>query len=903
MGGLYHEASPLVASFAIIRRPSYYTSQPSDYYRSGAESAGVWLRGNARLRIVAGTAVNPRDFDLLCDGCDAAGNRLVSAPLFKRRAPGVDITLSSPKSVSVLYAAGGPDVRASIAESERAAVEAVLRLIEKEVMLARRGKNGVRREAALFVASVFTHSEARPETHADGTVLASVQRHHHVCIPSICERFDGTFGAIDTAGDVRSWKKTFGSCYRLALAFELERRGFAIDRSEDDWRWSVAGVPPQLCEYFSARRSAIERELAKAGLTSGAAPAAAAAVARNSRRAKEEINDAGRFAQWHEAMHRLGFEPESVVEAAREAGQRLAIARQSEDPGARIQHAAAAVPSELTEHEATFSRRHIVETACNALVGTGASVEDALKHVDDLMVGGAIVSLGESRDGPVLSTPEMVAIERRLVETAVELAQARIAAPDPTHVRHLCRQNGLSEEQTEVALAATSGRRLVSILAPAGSGKSTALNVIARALESMGDGVGAGYAVCGASVSWRASLDVGASAGVPSLAIDALLARIDRRAVEGRPAFDRKTILLVDESGLQSSVQLARLVDLVDGDAGLDRSKNNLCGLIMVGDDRQLRPVGPGHSIRLVRDAIGTVSLSQIHRQREPWAREAVLAFACGDAESGLAAFQDRGLIALHDQLKSAVDALVDDWSVARLTSPGERLIVLAKTNAEARALGTALRNRLRSEGRIEQREILLPAADASGNAHSLPIAVGDHLVALRRVDRLGVVNGSALEVEGIKTSRLTKAVQITARCGDRRITFSPTEFTDTKGRVRLANGLVSTAFRAQGLTVDRAFVWLTDRLDRHDAYVMASRSTMETRWYGARNSLDGGLRASWDDPDQAIDDPRRLDYLAERLSRERIKSTTLDLVDVAAIAQQHAARTRSRGSELSHEL
>ncbi|MFX8786070.1 hypothetical protein ABTM90_19820, partial [Acinetobacter baumannii] len=87
--------------------------------------------------------------------------------------------------------------------------------------------------------------------------------------------------------------------------------------------------------------------------------------------------------------------------AAREAGQRLALARQPEDPRARIQQAAAAVPSELTDHEATFSRRHVIETTCKALVGTGASVDDALKHVDDLMADGAIVSLGESRDGPV----------------------------------------------------------------------------------------------------------------------------------------------------------------------------------------------------------------------------------------------------------------------------------------------------------------------------------------------------------------------------------------------------------------------------------------------------------------------------------------------------------------------
>lgn len=893
----------MVASFAIIRRPGYYTSQPSDYYRAGAESGGVWLRGNTKLRIVAGTAVDPRDFDLLCDGCDAAGNRLVSAPSFKRRAPGVDLTLSSPKSLSVLYAAGDHSIQTMIADAERAAVEAVLRLIEKEIRLVRRGRHGVRREHAKeFVAAVFTHSEARPETHADGTVLASVQRHHHLCIPSICERFDGTFGAIDTAGDIRSWKKTFGACYRLALAHELEQRGFAIDRVEDDWRWSIAAVPPELCAYFSARRSAIERELAKAGLTSDAAPAVAAAAARNTRRAKDEINNADRFALWHQAMRRLGFEPDSVVAAAFEAGERLAVARQSESPLVRIKQVAGTVPSELTEYEATFSRRHVIETACNALAGTGASVDDALLSVDDLMSGGAIVMLGDSRDGPVLSTPDMVATERRLVETAVDLAQAKIAAPDPAHVRDLCGRIGLADEQTDVALSATSGRRLVSILAPAGSGKSTALTAIARAFESMGSGAGAGYAVRAASVSWRASLDAGASIGVPSLAIDALLARIDRRAAKSLPAFDRNTILLVDESGLQSSVQLARLLDLVDGAGGLDRPKSNLCGLVMVGDDRQLRPIGPGHAIRLVRDSIGAVSLSQIHRQRETWAREAVLAFARGDASSGLTAFHDRGLIALHDQLKPAVDALVEDWSAARRSSPIEQLMVLAKTNAESRALGAALRNRLRSEGIVGGREIVLPAADASGNAYSLPVAVGDHLVALRRIDRLGVVNGTSLHVESIKTSRLTKSVQITARCGDRRLTFSPAEFADAEGRIRLANGLVSTAFRAQGLTVERAFVLLTDRLDRHDAYVLASRSTDETRWYGARNSIDAGIRASGDDLEQTIDDARRLHYLAERLSRERIKSTTLDLVDVASIAEQYAERARSRVSELSHE-
>lgn len=73
--------------------------------------------------------------------------------------------------------------------------------------------------------------------------VASVQRHQHVCIPSIVERPDGTFGAVNSAGGIRSGKKLLGSVYRLQLATELERRGFAIVRADDGWRWSIAGVP------------------------------------------------------------------------------------------------------------------------------------------------------------------------------------------------------------------------------------------------------------------------------------------------------------------------------------------------------------------------------------------------------------------------------------------------------------------------------------------------------------------------------------------------------------------------------------------------------------------------------------------------------------------------------------
>ena len=77
----------------------------------------------------------------------------------------------------------------------------------------------------------------------------------------------------------------------------------------------------------------------------------------------------------------------------------------------------------------------------------------------------------------------------------------------------------------------------------------------------------------------------------------------------------------------------------------------------------------------------------------------------------------------------------------------------------------------------------------------------------------------------GAKVARLPKRVAITAQRGDEVIQFTPEDIADGKGRVRVANGLVSTIFRAQGVTVDQAFVLLNEKYDRYDSYVSASRA------------------------------------------------------------------------------
>ncbi len=479
-------------------------------------------------------------------------------------------------------------------------------------MIARR----FRCDAVLCGRQIFT------ERFAEGVLAPSA--HHHLCLPSILEIPDSSdagdktqiqWNAIDSV-HIRSWKKTLGAQFRLALATALQERGYAIDLlDDDDWRWSIRGVPSEVCRFFSARRATIEEELSNAGVTSTAAPALAAAITLRSRREKSAGGDLTQ--QWRDATEQLGYEPDAIVQTAKAAGRaanrELSAERRRQLIRARLEP----VPGNLVRNQATFERRHLLEAVANALVGTKATPDRVHEEAKQLLAARTILTLGETRDGPVHSTPEMVAIERGLVATATRLAADRVDGPDPGLVARLAAQEGLSAEQVAVAQAATSGARLVAVLGIAGSGKSAALRVVAQAWASKG------FRVCAGSVTWRAARTLGRQLGVESRAIDSWLAR----AEAGQPVFDSRTVVLIDEAALQSSPQSARLLSYIERSGGL---------AVCAGDNSQLLPVGPGHAMRLIREAIGAVTLQAIIRQRAPWARDMVHAFARGDAKAGL---------------------------------------------------------------------------------------------------------------------------------------------------------------------------------------------------------------------------------------------------------------------------
>lgn len=869
----------MVATIAAGTTAAYYAKQ-TEYYLATREPAGRWISRTGHFGVVNGSEVNRAVFERLHAGLDEDGRLLLSnTGDIKERVAGLDLTLSTPKSVSLLYAIGSPELRKQIEEAQLRAVKATIDFLDRHAAYGRRGKDGKRLERVSLTVASFQHGEARPAEHAGGKIFADPNLHTHCVILNLATRADGTVGALDGRFLFR-WKMASGAAYHSSLAAELQSLGFNISEIGKNGVFEVnfETVPGgalkfmEACDYFSARRREVETAIAEKGLTTAQAPALAAAVALSSRSSKLEGEKSNRFELWAEEATRFGID-EQVID-------RLRVAREL-DPIEREQVIAAritALPRQLTEHESVFEKRQLYAAVGAALVGTGGGAERIDAEVARLIGAARVVELGrDDLDQPLYSTPEMIALERDLVKLALQLSRRHQLSPDPKLMRSLCRAHLLNIEQTQAALAATAPVAVAIAEGAAGSGKTTMLGPIVEGYQR------AGARVIGTAQAWRIAHQLG-ELGIEARATDSWIAS----AKAGGHFLDRNTVLLIDEAGLLSSRQMhAVLSEVVRTGAKA----------LLLGDRRQGQAIGAGPGLEIIASIIDASRIDTIVRQRELWAREAVMELAKGRVAQGLQAFADRGLLAACDGPKAAVQSLVNAWEKARDGARANGTLLIAKTNAHVRAINEEVRARLRHQGRLKGTEIEIAAVTPSGHSQHLRLAKGDSIRFLMRKDDIGVINGTVAIVDGIKRGG---DPGISVRIGKRRVTFRVSELADETGRARLTHAYASTVYGAQGLTTDQAFVLLDPSMTRHDVYVAASRSRNATLLCFDIQGVDSQIRSGLPLSQRRtanLEPNARFDWLAQRLSRVQVKTCTLDPA-LAALSQ-----SRSLSRQKSWEL
>lgn len=877
----------MVATIAAGTSAGYYLAQ-SEYYLGGNEPPGIWIANGAGFGTLRGGTVERELFERLHAALGLGGKTLLSNGGGRiDRVPGYDMTFSAPKSVSVLWALGDPDLRQRIEEAQAAAVEASIGVLEKHAAFSRRGRNGLRSEAVGLSVAAFLHGEARPTEHSDGRIFADPQLHTHAVILNLARRTDGTVGTLD-GRRLFAWKMAAGAAYHLALASGLQKLGLQINDVGKNGMFEIAGVDAGLAEYFSARRAEVEAALDEAGLTSGEAPALAGAITKASRAVKAAAAGVDRFTVWRDIADQLGHEPVRIVELATEAEKAIVSAQNQVEHELAIHKRLELVLDHLTQTESVFERRELVAAVAAALVGSGVSAAQVEQEVEHFIEDGSVVELGADAIGEMrYSTPEMIRIEREILDVAQILSARTMPTPDGKLADRLVAENGLNGEQADAVASATSGQAIAVIEGAAGSGKTTSLRPIVEAHRA------AGYTVLGSAAAWKIAHQLRDDLGIEARATDSWLAG----SASGKPFLDGRTLLVVDEAGQLSSRQMHAVLSAVERFGAK---------VVLVGDRRQLQPIGAGGALSIVARATEFSRVDRVVRQREEWARQATMSLASGRTAEALAAYADHGHVHLNAGSKSTITAMVDAWQHTMAVGGGQENLLLARTNAQVRAINTEVRSRLRANGVLRGPDIGIDAITSSGQVNRLPVAVGDEIRFLMRNDDLGVINGTTGMVTAISEKDGAEP-RIIARLNARDIVFVPSDLADESWKARLAHAYASTIYGAQGLTTDTAFVLLDPASNRHDAYVALSRARNRTEIFADRTLIDAGIRAELPLSQRTVavepDDDIRTAWLGAKLSRSALKGTTLDLIAAPPEYVLRRTREQSRGMDRAPEI
>jgi Ti-type conjugative transfer relaxase TraA len=497
----------------------------------------------------------------------------------------------------------------------------------------------------------------------------------------------------------------------------------------------------------------------------------------------------------------------------------------------------------ITNEKSVFDRHDVARTL-HRYIGDADAFQSAFVKV---MASPALVELqAEQRDehGRTIeqarySTREMVGIERDMAISADRMAEGRGFGVAGRRVEAaIGARPFLADEQRAAIEYVTGPERIASVVGLAGAGKSTMLAAAREAWEAEG------YHVHGAALAGKAAEGLAESAGIHSRT----LASWERGWERGFDQLGPRDVFVIDEAGMVGSKQLSRFITEADR-AGAK--------IVMVGDPEQLQPIGPGAAFRAVAERIGFVELEEIRRQREDWQRAASVDFGRHRTAEGLAAYAERGAVRLEETDEHARDAIVRDVAADMEARPGGSRLVLAHRRVDVQDLNEAIRATRKERGELADERVYRTTEGERA------FAPGDRLLFRENNRELGVKNGMLATVERAEDGRLVVRLDSAQGPGQgQAVSVSMADY------AAVDHGYATTIHKAQGATVDRAYVLASDTMDRHLTYVSMTRHRDGAQLYAGRDEFSD------------------VGALSARLSRSQAKETTLDY-DRAAYAQR----------------
>jgi conjugative relaxase-like TrwC/TraI family protein len=756
-----------------------------DYYTGAGEAPGQWIGLGTKQLGLEGQVDGDQLHRVLEFEHPVTGERLTRGHAVAK-VVGFDTTFCAPKSVSLLFGLGAPEVSNEVRNAHDAAVARSFAVFES-VAQGRRGAGGHRVVAGDgFVGAAFRHRTSRN---------LDPHLHTHVVVANLVHAVeDDRWSALD-ARPLYQWCRTVGHLYQAELRHELTRRLGVEWQPIRDGLADVAGFPDTVITAFSTRRAEIEADLSGHGMSGAKAAQAAVYMTRAAKQL--DVSTAELVGRWRAQAAELGLDgPALAAMLDRVAVSDVPV---SGTPDADRLFARLAGPGGLTERTSSFDRRDVIEAICDALPA-GGRTEAILELADGFLNSDHVVRLGDQadaalrrKDGMILpagveverfSTPEMIAIEQQLLACAARRQDAGsgLARPEGLEAALAARPTVSDEQAAMVRQLCRSGAGVDLVEGVAGAGKTFALAAARDAWTASGLSVSG---VCLAAKTARRLQD---DTAIASSTLDALLLRVEAGA-------RLSDVVVVDEAAMVGTRKLARL---------LAHAEHEGTKVVLIGDPRQLPEIDAGGAFSGLAKRLGAVELTDNRRQHEPWERAALAQLRHGDPDQAIDELLDHDRVHIAERAEDLHEQMIERWWNAH--RDGGRVLLIAPTNVQVDQLNRHARGLLRAAG-----ELYGPDHRIGDRA----FAVGDRVLGLRNDRAIGILNGDDATVARIDPAR--RQLTVLADSGPVVVPYSYAERWFT-------HGYATTVHKAQGANVDRTLVLTDDTVSRPHLYTALSR-------------------------------------------------------------------------------
>jgi len=339
------------------------------------------------------------------------------------------------------------------------------------------------------------------------------------------------------------------------------------------------------------------------------------------------------------------------------------------------------------------------------------------------------------------------------------------------------------------------------LVAPAGTGKTTAIAVAVPAWQN------AGNRVVLLAPSARAAAELQHATATPADTVAKFLYdHQDQHVRSGWPPEPARTLMnpgdvvVIDEASMLGTADL----DVLTNAAADARAK-----LLLIGDPAQIGPVqAAGGMLTALAERLHAPTLEQVHRFEAPWEREASLQLRRGNP-AVLDTYAAAGRIHDCPDDAAAHDAVFDRYR--RAAAEGRTVLMLARTHRDVAELNARARAHATDTGAVHGPALL---------DGQVPWQAGDRLRATRNNRAISVENdylrnGDQFTVlgragEGLLVQRLAGQDQAV--------------LPEAYVRDHAAHGWAATIDAAQGATVDEGLLLARPGLDREHLYVGLTR-------------------------------------------------------------------------------